>query len=111
MKRYANYMKEREGVSLVESEHGFATYSVLDDGSFYIIDIYVDKEFRKSGEATELESKIIEVAKKSGASKLIGSVALDVNGVTESLSVLLRSGYKYLSVDHSKSMLYFVKEI
>jgi predicted GNAT family acetyltransferase len=104
-------MKEREDVSLVESKHGFATYSILNDGSFYIIDIYVDKEHRKSGEATQLESEIISIAKKAGSSKLIGSVCLTANGVTESLNVLLRSGYKFLNIDQQKLMMYFVKEI
>jgi len=108
---YADYLKEREGMETVTHEHGFATYNKMDDGSFYICDIYVKPDHRRSGAATELEAEIIKRAKSAGASRVIGSVCLTTNGVTRSMKTLLGSGYEYLSADYTKDIIYFVKGI
>lgn len=108
---YAAYLKEREDIETVTSEHGFATFNVMEDGSFYIVDIYVKPEQRRSGAATELEAQIIAKAKKAGAKRVVGSVCLSVKDVTRSMQTLLGSGYRFTTADYTREMLYFEKEI
>ena len=109
MKLYADYIKERENVELVQDEHGFATYKILEDNSYYIVDIFVEKDHRKGKIASQLADLIVTIAQANGASKLIGSICLNVEGVTESMKVLLAYGFKFSHANGT--MLYFTKHI
>lgn len=110
MTLYAQYLLEREGIKIIESEKGFMTY-VPADGALYIVDVFIEPSARRTGEATALEARVIEVAKSLGFNKLMGSVALNVNGVTTSLKMMLGSGYEFLSLNAEKQIMYFTKEI
>lgn len=90
---YGEYILEREGKNILESDKGFATYFYLGD-KCYIENIYVKQEFRKDGEASRLANEISNIAKEKGCTKLIGTVCPSVNGSTESLKVLLAYGFK-----------------
>ena len=106
---YAQYIKEREGIELVQVEHGFATYQKINSDLYYLVDIFVEQGFRKSGIATKLSSMICEVALKNGAKQLLGSVDISRKGVTESMSAILADGFRY---SHSEGNgIYFLKDI
>lgn len=105
---FAQYIKERAGKSIVESEKGFATYFYQDE-FVYIEDIFVNAEHRKSGVATEFADRIAEEAKNLGYAKMLGSVCPSANGSTASLKVLLAYGFKlFKSLDN---VIYLSKEI
>lgn len=105
---YANYIEERENKDIIEDEKGFATYSYVDNG-IYIEDIYVAPEFRNQKVASSYGAIIEDIARKSGLSYVYGSVATDVNGVTESLKRMI--GYGYSVYKCETNMIYFIKEI
>ena len=107
MNLYAQYISERENKNLVQVAHGFATYQKIDAESYYIVDIFVEKGFRKNGIASELSEAVRKIAINDGASKLFGSVDIGTNGVTESMAAIIANGFKY---SHSNgNMIYFVK--
>ena len=108
---YSKYIKEREGIDTVvhENGHGYATYKKLDDGSYYLIDIFVEKEYRRSHIATQLSEQVKQIALADKATTMLGSVCLTTNGVTESLKAVLGDGFKYSHA--SNNTLYFKKEI
>lgn len=108
MSLYGEYIKERVGKEIVESDKGFATYSYVDNGC-YIEDIYVIPEHRRSGEAARLADEVAHTAKAKGLQKLFGSVVPSAKGSTSSLKVLLSYGFKLLSAD--KNIIYFEKDI
>lgn len=108
MSLFAEYVKEREGKDIVESDKGFATYFYLGDGC-YIQDIYVKPEYRKSGEASNFANIISEVAKSKGYKKLYGTVCPQAKGSTESLKVLLAYGFQLDSCTHN--LIALVKEL
>lgn len=105
---YAQYLKERTGKDCLETEHGFATYEVWDDG-VYIEDIYVVPNMRDKKIASELADQIAETARSLGRKKLYGSVSPQANGATSSLKVLLAYGFKLLN--SSPELIMFFKEI
>lgn len=109
MSLYSDYLKEREGVSTLEVEDGFATYRFNGEQECYIVDIYVRPSLRKAGLAASLANQICGVAKKQGCKFLTGSVDTSTKGVTESMSVLLAYGMKFLRQEDT--MIYFYKEI
>jgi predicted GNAT family acetyltransferase len=109
MSLYAQYIEEREGFSIIESDHGFATYIKVDDETYYLRDIFVEKEFRKSGLAKELSRQVAEIAKADGAKRLTGSVSTIANGVTVSMKAILADGFEFSHANGN--MLYFAKEL
>lgn len=106
---YALYLFERENARVIEDERGFAAYKILPQG-MYIQDIFVRKEFRKDGVATEYANKIAEIAKKLGIGKLIGSVDKTANNAAVSEQVLVAYGMRPVK-EESNGLMYFVKEL
>lgn len=109
MSLYAEYLKSRTEDQILEADHGFATYRFLDDGSVYILDIYVRPEFRKTGLARGLADQIKEIARLKGCLKMVGSVVPSAKGSTESLSVLIAYGMRLDS--STNNFILFSKEI
>ncbi len=91
---FADYIKERKNMGCVESDIGFATYSIFDTGECYIEDIYVKPEHRISGAASKLADEIIVKAKEQNCTVLTGSVVPSAKGSTTSLKVLLAYGFQ-----------------
>lgn len=95
---YGEYIKEREGRDIVETEGGFATYvyvSHKDMGKCcYIVDIYTRPDFRSTGLGQELANDIKARAVAEGCKYLIGSVDPRANNATKSLELLLKFGFE-----------------
>jgi GNAT superfamily N-acetyltransferase len=106
---YAEYIKEREGSEIIVLDHGFVTYRQVDGNVFYLVDMYVEKAYRKSGVAWDLHNKVCDIARNAGATQLITSACTDAAGVTVSLKVILAGGFKYSS--SNGNMLYFVHDL
>lgn len=106
---YANYLKERTDDQILETTKGFATYRYINDKSVYIIDIYTIPEARKSGYATELTNKIVEIAKSEGCAELLGTVVPGMKGSTEGLKAFLAYGMQLSGIE--KDMIILRKEI
>lgn len=108
MSLYADYLREKTGDEILETEHGFATYRYLDD-AVYIVDIYVKPDFRKSTIASCMADAICKEAKEKGIHKLIGSVVPSSKNSTASLKVLL--SYGMLLKSSSENFIVFEKEL
>lgn len=87
------YLEERENISYIEEEHGFATYKIIGQ-DVYLQDIWVEKDFRQTKLASEMADKIVKIAKQKQCKRLIGSVVPSANNSTTSLKVLLGYGFK-----------------
>lgn len=94
MSLYAQYIKERENKEIIESEQGFATYSINKDNSCYIQDIYVHPDHRHDHVASKFADQIVDIVKKKGVHTLYGSVSPTANNSTISLKVLLAYGFE-----------------
>lgn len=106
---YAQYIKEREEKDIIESDEGFATYKIFDNGECYLQDIYVIPAMRKSGLATEMADKVVAIAKEKGCHTLIGSVCLDTNNTTRNMKVFLAYGMQIHKV--IGSLIFLTKKI
>lgn len=98
MSLYGDYIKEREGFGIVEDERGFATYEANPD-FWYIIDIYVKPEHRKSKLASTYADVIAAMAHNQGVKLLRGSVDPTTSGATDSVKVLLAYGFKIIGIE------------
>ncbi len=106
---YKNYLKEREGLEVLENELGFCTYKYREDNSCYIQDIYVVPNRRKSGIASQLADTVAKEAKAKGYNILIGSVDFKANLAKQNDQVLKAYGMKPYTVEGS--LVYYSKEI
>lgn len=109
MNLYAQYIKEREDREIIVLGHAFATYKKLNPETYYLIDMFVERAYRRTNLAWDLNNIICDIAKKDGASNIITSICTDAAGVTVSMAVILAGGFKFSSA--SGNMLYFVKDL
>lgn len=108
---YSLYIKEREGLEILEDEKGFATYRELPaKQAVYIQDIFVRREFRKEGIAKAYADRIVFQAKLKGYTTLIGSIDPKTNGAKASKQILEAYGMQ-LKFKGPDGLFYFTKEI
>ncbi len=105
---YAQYVKERLGKDVIETEFGFATIHVTNT-VFYIEDIFVLKEHRKDGHAQKLANEAIEWAKRMGFKKVLGSVNLEAKNFEYSMKVMSLFGFKPCRAQ--SNLIFYEKEI
>jgi hypothetical protein len=60
MKLWAEYIKEREGASIIYDDNCFVTYKEVNDNDILVIDLYVIPELRKSGTVQNLWTRLIQ---------------------------------------------------
>lgn len=93
MLQLAAYFQEREGFECILRDEGFATFRFNGEEA-YIRDIWVHKDWRKKGIASEMADDIARLAIAKGCKYLTGSVSTHANGAHESLLVLLAYGFR-----------------
>lgn len=93
MSLYANYIKEREGLSIIENDKGFVTYKISKPVIF-IQDLYVAPEFRRTGAATEFGDAVVKIGKENQCSILRGDVCPTATGASEAMLFQLNYGMK-----------------
>lgn len=108
MSMFSDYKAEREGKSMIESDHGFAIYSFHDD-CCYIADIYVVPSHRRTGLGSQMADQIAGLAKEKKCRKLLGSVSASANGCHDSLLALLAYGFRLHS--NSGDLIFFAKDL
>ncbi len=108
MSKFAAYLKEREGIDLIETEWGFAIYA-LGKTECYIRDIFVYPEHRRGRGCYDIADEICKIAKEAGCTMLTGSVCPTANGATISLQVLLGYGMRLHSVGTDRVI--FIKDL
>lgn len=108
MKRWSQYIKERENLDSIEDDSGFATFSINGE-ECYIRDIWTDPKYRQLNLASKLADKIVEIAKSKGCKYIIGTVCPTANNSTASLQVLL--GYNMTLIKSIDNLIIFRKDI
>lgn len=58
---YAQYIKERQGLSILENENGFIIYKLTEQECF-IQDMFVQKEYRRAGVGKDLLNRLKDIA-------------------------------------------------
>lgn len=98
MLRLAAYFKEREDFDCIVTDEGFASYKIMGE-ECYIRDLWVERDYRKSGLASQMADDISRIALSKGCKFLSGSISLTANNPTESAAVLIAYGFKVHSAN------------
>lgn len=103
---YGQYIEEREGKNIIESEYGFITLQNLEK-TCYLIDIYVVPEKRKTGEARRLGQLAEKCARDSGYTSVITTVVPTAPYCTENIRMLINDKW---TVYHSENNIIYLKK-
>lgn len=108
MSHYADYVREREGLGVLENDDGFVTFSIM--GSIITIhDMYVRPEARRARKASKMADELCAEAKRHGAVRLVAYVDTTTRNADDSEKALRGYGMRAWGVVGSRVM--FVKEI
>jgi predicted GNAT family acetyltransferase len=105
---YGQYILEREGKQILENEHGFFTFKFYGE-ECYIEDIFIKKDSRRSGIATDMANTVAEIARGAGCKVLTGTCVPSTHGATESMKAMFSYGFRIHSSQHDKIIL--IKEL
>lgn len=95
---FAKYLKDRQGIEVLESEFGFITYK-LNGEECFIVDMGVDEKFRLQGHGLKLLNQLEKIADENGAKVITGNIHLwDVNA-SNTLIAALKQGFKVVRAE------------
>lgn len=107
---YAEYIKEREGMNLIEKQYGFCTYKIINE-YIYLADIYIKKDERRKGLTKVLVNEVEEIGKNNDCTFILGSFCLDTNNWKSGKALVKALGFKYFKKQRKTNMIYVSKEI
>lgn len=93
---YKAYVREREGVEVLEFDFGFALVKPLSD-ALYLQDIFVLPEHRQKGCGRHMLEVVEAAALGMGFNKVVGSCDPVANGATESMKAMFACGFSLKS--------------
>ena len=108
MEFYSEYIKERKGAELFQDEDGFFTYRILGT-DFFIDDLYVSKDKRKTGIGKKFSEKIDKMAKDNNCTRNICTVCVRANNYEDSFKFIQKMGYSVDKIEYV--LIYMSKEI
>lgn len=63
MKLWQQYIAEREDAKIIFTDHSFVTYRNLDESRLLVLDLFVEREYRKTGLVEKMWDEMIEKEK------------------------------------------------
>lgn len=109
MQMWKEYLKEREGAEVYETDAGFAIYSFPDNSTCYLKDIYVKPGERLKNWGRAMADQVELIAKERGCDTMIGSVDLQAKYANRSMQAVLSFGMTPYNTQGS--LLLFTKAI
>lgn len=109
MSLYGDYIKEKLGRGILETEQGWISFDFIGKDVVYVADMYVVPEHRRSKVGTELVNKVVEEVIKLDRKILMSSVDVTSKDALISLRGMEAYGMKIYSVQGT--VVYFVKPI
>lgn len=105
---FAKYLEETSYKRVFETDKGFFVYQI-NGKEFYVQEVYVEPEYRKSGIASDFDKEAVKLAKEFECEYIKGSIVPTSKGATDSMKFQLALGYKLAYCD--RDIIYLVKNI
>lgn len=106
MELWKKYIKEREGADIIYNDYGFVTYRNLNDSEIMIIDVFVDKEYRKTGAVQKLWEELI---KKTTPKITYGSTDIKALNWESSHNFMINFGF--IPYQREEDVIFYYREI
>ncbi len=105
---YAKYIKERRGLDVLESEHGFLTYKMNGEECF-IADMCIEEDRRTAGHGRVLTSALEALAKDAGCKYISANIDLNAGGANNCLLAAMTVGFEVRAAN--LNVLLIVKDL
>jgi len=98
---YFKYVNEREGSEILNKYYGFITYKTHQEECF-IVDMFIDKEYRGSKKSKEMINDLSSIAKSKGCSFISAHIQDNDKCVTKTISAAIANGFKIFEANHGR---------
>lgn len=105
MSLYEKYILEREGARVIKNDHAFVAFKVVEDAAF-ILNIYVEPEFRKSGLAKMMVDEAIKKSIDMGAKSIFGDIYFSDPNRAKTLATAIALGFDLFGSDGIKLVIF-----
>lgn len=106
---YGQYVIEREGKQILETDSGFATYTIAPTeigNQIFVHDLFILQNCRKSKEASNLVDQLLEIAADNNCTHAMSTVDPRTNGATTALKFQLHVGMNLYKTANGLVYLY-----
>ena len=93
---YGLYLEELEGIEIIESNRGFASYKIKDD-ELWVYDVFVRPDYRGCGIASRYFQELEHIARNNDCRAMVTLTNMNNNGWEKSTQMLKDHGYKIFS--------------
>lgn len=91
---YGLYVKELEGLEIIESNRGFATYKIKDEEKeLWVYDVFIRPDYRGCGIALRYMQELEELAMSSKCDSLMSITNKNNNNWQRSTDLLIEFGF------------------
>lgn len=115
MKLYRDYIKERNGWDLIETDDGFVAYRIeFTEGApavGYIQEAYVAPYAREKGVCREMMDQVCKMVKEAGGTVLFATICPYATGANDVLRMAMKYGFTLCNVDPVAKLVVLVKEV
>ena len=95
---YAKYIKNRQGLEILEGSHGFLTYKTDKDECF-LADIFVEENMEGKIEAKHLFARLEEIARNKSCSHISANIHVSDKRASKTLQTALRYGFEVFGAE------------
>lgn len=96
---YAEFIKEREGLDLIETNAGFLTFKIV-GGECFIANMFIRPSERGSQLCEELLSNLFDYAMTRKCEVVTGNIHLNDKGCNRTLRAALKNGFNLVKAEH-----------
>lgn len=108
---YGLYVQELEGLEIIESNRGFATYRIKDEEKeLWVHDVFVRPDYRGCGIAKRYFDELVELAKENGCKSIKTYTNKLNNGWEKSTAMLQKYGFS-VNIELQDGTVYLIMEI
>lgn len=101
---YAEYVLERQGLSVMTYDSGFIAYKCEKEECF-IAEMFIKKDKRKTGLGKSMIAVISEVAKQSGCKVITANIHLNDPNASSTLVAAICTGFKVECADRGAILI------
>ncbi len=105
---YSRYLKERQGLEVIENDKGFIVYRVEEDCVF-ISDTYIEPEFRRTRACYDFADSVFKIAKENNKKMVVCQVDISTKNYIASMLVILNYGFEIYGME--KNEITFFKKV
>lgn len=104
MDLWRQYIKERLGHDMVESDHAFISYCITGPVCS-IEDAFCEPDFRRTQEATKLMDEIVAISREMSCQRILAQVWPGTPGADGALWGLMKYGFKLVPSEGGRVFL------